>query len=288
MDEEKETPQNDGTPIPESQEAHEAWEPTAAEEKAMAGGWRPEHEWEGDPEDWVSAREFNFRGELMSRITSQGRQIGALEGKLGEAQKLIAASDRVTQRLIKDAVDKTKRDLKAARRAAVEEGDAAKVDDIDEELDTLKETEAELKKGDGGTQTQASADQQRPPTPVEAAWFTYVQGAQWMQDPAKGQPMLKFAQDLVNSDPYITVDDFMEQVVDKSKELRGTAKPRRNTPPSGPDDTKGGSRPRKQRGSNERTAADLNEQQREIGKGYVAEGLYKNLDEYAKARFAID
>ncbi len=277
--------QNDGIDIPESQEQHEQWEPTAAEQKAMAGGWKPESEWEGDPDEWVSAREFNFRGELMSRITSQGRQIGALEGKLGEAQKLISASDRVTQRLIKDAVEKTKRDLRSARREALAEGDAVKVDEIDEELDGLKETEAELKRSEG-TQSQASADQNRPPTPVEAAWFTYVQGAEWMKDPAKGQPMLQFAQEVVNKDPYITVDDFMDQVLDKSKELRGV-KPARATPPGGPDDTKGGSRPRKQRGQTERTAADLNEQ-REIGRGYVAEGLYKNLDEYAKARFAID
>ena len=285
------TVQDDGTTIPSSPQEHENWEPTEAEQKAMAGGWRPENEWDGDPEEWVSAREFNFRGELMARITSQGRQIGALEGKLGEAQKLISASDRVTQRLIKENVEKTKRDLKAARRAAVEEGNAVQVDEIDEQLDDLKETEAELKaQGKSDDATHAAADQQRPPTPVEAAWFTYIQGAQWMKDPVKGKPMVEYAQQVVNDDPYITVDDFMDKVIDKSRELRGTKPPaRRAGPAGGPDDGgKGNNRRTTRGGSKGVTAADLNEQQKEIGKGYVAEGLYKNLDEYAKARLSLD
>jgi hypothetical protein len=276
-----------GTPIPDSQAAHDEWEPNAEEQKAMAGGWRPEHEWEGDPEDWVRAREFNRVGDLMSRITSQGRQLGALEGKFAEAQKLISASDRVTQRLVKEAVAKTKRDLKAQRRSAMEEGDHAVVDEIDEQLDELKDTEAELKATAQDNTQQASADQNRAPTPVEAAWFTYVNGAEWMKDPAKGTPMLKHAQDLVNAQPHITVDDFMDSVLDKSKELRGVKKPSRSTPPAGPDD-KGTGRQRRSKTPTEASASSLTEQQRELGKGYVAEGLYKDLNEYAKARAELD
>jgi hypothetical protein len=44
------------------------------EQRAMEHGWRPKEEWEGDPEDWVSAREFNRRGELFARIAKYGNE----------------------------------------------------------------------------------------------------------------------------------------------------------------------------------------------------------------------
>ena len=138
MAEEQKVPDS-GITIPEGQKQHDEWTPNSHESRAMSGGWRPEHEWEGEAEDWVDAKDFNFRGELMQRITKQGRTIGTIESQLTQAREMIAASDRVTQKLIKDAVDQTRRDLRTQKRAAMEDDDHVRVDQIDEELDDLKE-----------------------------------------------------------------------------------------------------------------------------------------------------
>ena len=44
---------------------------TAIEERASAQGWRPKDEWDGDPDEWVSAREFVRAGELFKKIDDQ-------------------------------------------------------------------------------------------------------------------------------------------------------------------------------------------------------------------------
>ena len=61
-------------------EEPEVYEPkTAAEEKAMDRGWVPEHLFSGEKEDWVDAKEFNYRGQLMDEISKRTRHNKKLE-----------------------------------------------------------------------------------------------------------------------------------------------------------------------------------------------------------------
>ena len=268
-----------GTKIPDGQKAHEEWVPNDVELKAQAGGWRPLEDWDGAEDEWVSAKDFNFRGELMQRITKQGRTIATVEQQLAEARTLIAASDRVTQRLIKETVDKTRRELRAQKREAISDDDHQLADSIDDQLEELKAAQDEIRV----EQTSApAAPAGRQPTPVEAAWFTLVSTTEWAQDPVLNPKLLQFAESVRAGDPGISVGDFMEKVLDKGKELRGLKRP---APPPGPDEGKGG----KGRGNTRRgaskgfSASDLNEQQTFIGKGYVDDGIMDSLDDYAKA-----
>ena len=272
-------PAGDGITIPENQQQHDEWVPNAHESRALSGGWNPDKDAMEDPEAWVTAREFNFRGELMQRITKQGRTIGTIEGQLQQARDMIAASDRVTQKLIKDAVDQTRRDLRKQKREAMDDDDHVRVDEIDEELDDLKDAQRDIVQ----TQQQPVADTgQRQPTPVEAAWFTFVTSTPWAQDTAINPQLLAHAEATRNANPDISVGDFMESVLDKGKELRGLK--RHAAPnPGGNDDNKGGNRPQKSRGGKKVwSAADLNDQQRFIGQGYVDDGTCDSLDSYAK------
>jgi hypothetical protein len=266
-----------GIKIPDDQKSHDDWAPNAAETRAMTGGWRPEHDWEGAPEDWVNARDFNFRGELMARITKQGRTLGTVEAQLQQAREMIAASDRVTQKLIKDAVDQTRRDLRAQKRAAQEDDDHIRVEQIEDELDDLKVAQSEIKTV---AATPVPDTGQRQPTPVEAAWFTFVTGTPWAQDPQYNVPLLAHAEAVRNANPTISVGDFLESVMEKGKELRGLKRPAAPSP-GGNDDNKGGNRRPAKRGTKGFSAADLNEQQRFIGQGYVDDGTCDSLDAYA-------
>ncbi len=271
--------QDKGTKIPESKQEHDEWEPNEAEQRALSGGWNPDKDEMDDPDAWVSAREFNFRGELMQRITKQGRTIGTIEQQLSEARNMIAASDKVTQKLITDAVSRTRADLRRQKRDALEDDDNVRAEQIDDELDELKDAQRDIKE----VQDTVPVAPQHQPTPIEAAWFTFVTSTPWAQDTVLNPKLLAHAESLRSSNPDMSVGDFMESVLDKGKELRGLKKPSR--PSGGPDDGKGGNSRQSTRGSRNKSvysAADLNTQQKFIGDGYVEEGVIKSLDDYAK------
>ena len=110
-----------------------------AEELASSGGWVPQDQWKGDPKDWVDAREFNYRGELMKRIQSQSSQIHAqmaeTEG-LKDALKVLGEHNRtIAEKEYKKAVT----DLKKQRREALKEEEFDLADELEEQLEEIKE-----------------------------------------------------------------------------------------------------------------------------------------------------
>lgn len=269
MSEEQDTAtENDSTDVTEE------WQPeTVHEEKASSQGWKPEHLYEGDPENWVDAKTFIVKGELMNRITTLGRKVGFLESENSKLGQLVAASDKATQRLLKKEVEKARRELKAQRREAMRDGEYDTVEDLDEQLDELKEADQEYQKA-----AAPSDDKTAPgtPTPIEAAWYTFVTTTPWAQDPDLNPKILAYANSLVQEDAAMPVGDFMEKVLDKGKELRGI-KPRAT--PSGPDS---GTRTKTPRKGGKFTAADLNEQQTAFGNEFKEDGIIESLDEYAE------
>lgn len=103
-----------------------------AEATAREHGWKPKEEWEGDPDDWVSYKEFNRRGELFARIAKYGHELKENREAL---KKLF-----VDQRKLYDAgYAKALAELKQQKMQAAEEGDARRMLLVDEEIDNLKE-----------------------------------------------------------------------------------------------------------------------------------------------------
>jgi hypothetical protein len=269
--------EDQGISIPEDQESHEEWIPNEQEEQALSGGWRPKDEWDGDPEDWVTAREFNFRGDLMKRITALGRKVGDLEQTNNRQAQMIAASDGVTQKLIDNAIAQTRRDLRAQRRAAMEDGDISTVEQVEERMDELNQAARQAAQP---VPVAGNQVQQAPVSPIHVAWEQFVRTTPWAQDPKIHQQLLAHAENMVQTQPTgLSVGDFMESVLEKGKALRQP----RTRAPGQPDDGKGRTRKKAEsRGGKQKySAADLNSQQRAIGQGYVEEGIMKSLDEYA-------
>ena len=90
--------------------------PTPAEERALADGWNPDPDSLENPDDWVDAKAFNFRGELMGRISQQGRKLSALEADNATLSKLVAKGNENTKRMVEEAYKKAVRDLKSEKR----------------------------------------------------------------------------------------------------------------------------------------------------------------------------
>lgn len=137
------------------------------EQKARNNGWVPQEEWKGKPDDWVDYRQFNFRGELMSRINEQSSIIKHLTNKVSERD---AALDDLVELNKKTAETQYKRaleELRARKIEALEEQDHATVMEIDDQIEELKE-----KKPKPVPQQQQQRQQQVSP-----------EITQWLQDP---------------------------------------------------------------------------------------------------------
>ena len=111
---------------------------TEAEIRAMESGWVPQDQWEGDPDQWRPAKEFNDRGELFKKIDDQNRTVKELKRALDDMKKH-HASVRETE--FSRALDS----LKQQKKTALQEGDADQVIQLDDKIDLVKEEQSKLK-----------------------------------------------------------------------------------------------------------------------------------------------
>lgn len=100
--------------------------------KAMSMGWRPQDQWEGDSADWIDAKEFVGRKPLFDKIESTSRKMKDLEKTLHAFKQHY---DRVEQTSYERAI----RDLKQQKRAALQEEDATKALQIEDQIEALEE-----------------------------------------------------------------------------------------------------------------------------------------------------
>lgn len=113
-------------------------EHSPTELKAIESGWVPKDEFQGDEHKWVEAGEFLRRGELFKKIEDQGKQLKDVRSALNEMKKL---NGQIQEVEYKRALDT----LKAQKKAALEDGDAAAVIAVDDRIDMVKEQQKEMR-----------------------------------------------------------------------------------------------------------------------------------------------
>ena len=114
------------------EDVEEAPELNAAEQKAWDGGWRPEDQFKGDPENWKTAREYNMYGEFQSQIRENKAESRRKEVEFDER---LANSNKLHEARRKSEID----DLKAQQLEAVEEADTEKYKQLQTKIDNHKE-----------------------------------------------------------------------------------------------------------------------------------------------------
>ena len=105
-------------------------------EKATKDGWRPKTEWSGDPDDWVSAKKFNERGEMMGAIKNGRRKIDDMQkefddrlaqnNKLHEIQRKTLIADLESKR--DNAIDMADRTTANAAQNQINELNNVKIE----------------------------------------------------------------------------------------------------------------------------------------------------------------
>ncbi len=107
-------------------------EPNAHEVRARASGWKPKEEWEGDPDEWRGAREYNDRGELLNKIKSTSAELRAV-------QQSVQALAEHNKSVYVAGYEKALADLKLQRAQAIENNDGKALLQIEDAMDKTKE-----------------------------------------------------------------------------------------------------------------------------------------------------
>jgi hypothetical protein len=113
-------------------------EPTPIEKRAMDMGWRPADQFDGDPDDFIDAKEFVRRQPLFDRIEQQSRQIKNV------TKAMEALKTHYTQ--VKEVeYERALKALKEGRKTALRDGDADTFDTYDQEIQRVEEEAAKIR-----------------------------------------------------------------------------------------------------------------------------------------------
>lgn len=113
-------------------------EVSPVQQEAMAQGWVPKEEFQGDEHKWVDAGEFLRRGELFKKIEQVSKTAKQAQQTLAEFKAHYA---RVKETEYQNAL----RALKSERRNAMAEGDFERVEAIEEKMEGVKTEAASIK-----------------------------------------------------------------------------------------------------------------------------------------------
>jgi DNA repair exonuclease SbcCD ATPase subunit len=163
---------------PEVQEHEDAHEYTPAQEQAVSKGWKPLEEWEGDPDDWVDAPEFNRRGELMDKIGGQSKALKKSQRELEELRKVVKDLVDHNRKISKKSVDELQKELRAQKREAEMSMDYEALDEIDDKLEELKNTRKKIDDLDGFT-NDTPKDEPKIPEEVRVAAESWREHNSW-------------------------------------------------------------------------------------------------------------
>lgn len=186
---------------------------TAAEDKAHKSGWRPKDDWKGDDDEWIDAREFNFRGELMGRISEQSSILSNFKNQIAERDKtiedLVTHHKGVSEREYKKAL----KTLQDAKIEAIDEGDGSAVVEIDNEIDELKGKKQAAEKH---VSPDKNIKDSTPPEVID--WLQKPQNKWYVNDSFLKSVADGIAKGLMQKNPNISPTNLLHQMDVKMRE----------------------------------------------------------------------
>lgn len=244
------------------------------EAEAAVYGWVPKEQFKGDPDKWRPAEEFVRRGEeILPIVRKQNEKLNAKVAELEETNKRMSAMFEKTLAKQREEANRQIDTLKAAQRQAIKAGDDAKADQIEQQIDVLKE--------------EAKGDAQPTATTVEELTRDFAKANTWfVEEPDMQEYAVKVSESNAAMNNGISFEDNMKFVVSAvRKKFPGYFKDITETAANGHAAVDaGGSFPgaQPQKGpSSKLNATELAQARKD-----VAAGLYKNTDEWAKVYFA--
>ncbi|RJO60804.1 MAG: hypothetical protein C4542_08120 [Dehalococcoidia bacterium] len=107
---------------------------------AESHGWLSKDKYKGDAEKWTTPDKYiNAQWDINDATKNSNKR---LERTVEQLEKQLSKISRGYEEMNKREQNKVQSELKELRKQAIEEGDAAKVDQIDEQIETLKQGDA--------------------------------------------------------------------------------------------------------------------------------------------------
>ena len=177
-------------------------------QQARGDGWRPKEEWQGNTEDWVSAKEFNRAKSLFSKIDHEVKARKAMERQLDELRD--SFDSRITN-VARVAREQAITELNAQKKDAVEDADYERVQEIDKQI--------------AETDSQFAEPAPEPQVALKAPVQQFIESNDWFNtDPQMSQFAISYQQALlsnVSNDPNQITD---AQLAGSLKETLGAVK----------------------------------------------------------------
>lgn len=275
---------NTGTAIPgEDAPSVESNSPPAdIEERARLQGWVPKDEFKGDPEKWRPADEFVERGEQIVPIlkertrTLESKLLEAttrLERQEAEARERFAKIERMSELALQRQRDQIIGAYENAKLKAVEIGDTERYRQLDQ--DQRQAVSQHDRQAYEAAQQQEQQRQISPENQRQLAEFS--QRNPWYEiDYEMRVAAEAYSQNLARQSPGITLQENLKETeaymrkryADKFTPLRTSAS------------VEAGGRMPAASGRS-KGVSELPADARKQGEKFVAQGLFKNLAEYA-------
>lgn len=248
-----------------------------AEEKARSQGWVTEEEWveQGkDADDWVDAKQFVFRGELMSRIQQQSKQLHESTGKIDQLTKALQKMGEMNAKIAEEQYKKAINTLKRQKAEAMSDDNHDEVVRIEDQIDELKEAQKELK-------AEAVIEQREVKDNLPAEFTAWIEANSWYAT----DPILKGVADAIGTsyaaeNPHLPPADVLAHVAKQVKaEMPHKFGGQRAVAPQVIE--KGGKPNTPARGKKPKfTAKDLDDEQLKMAKTFVDTGALPDIQTY--------
>lgn len=175
---------------------------SAIEQKAIEMGWRPKSEFDGDDDDFIDATEFVRRKPLFEKIDHVGKE-------LRETRKALKALQEHHTKVKEAEYQNALKQLRAEKKVALEEGDADRLIEIDEQIAEAKATEI--------SQQTAQRQAAQAPHPNFVAW---VNKNTWYQSDAELRTVADgIGTSYAAKNPETSPDDVLKYVEQRIRKL---------------------------------------------------------------------
>lgn len=172
------------------------------EQRALSMGWKPKEHFEGNEDDFIDAKEFVSRKPLYDQMDALKRRAKENERALRE---LAAHHQKVAEVEYKRALET----LKNEKKKALEDGDADKVVELDDQITDVKARAL--------AEQQASQQQPSAPHPDFVAWVNSNPWYAQDQDMRIEADTLGFA--IAQKNPGMDPQEVCNEVTKKIKKL---------------------------------------------------------------------
>lgn len=248
-------------------------EQVEAEGEARKYGWKAKEEFDLAPEGWVDANRFLELPSTQVKMLRDTRK--QLEREIRERDEKISGIERTAKTAV-EAARKQERERYEAQLAELKTNQrkAAEVGDV-ETFDRLAAQEAQMRQKAPEVPVREEAKPQLAPEISD-----YMAANTWTKNPQA----IAFAREAIDRNPEVMMLPPIKQVQWAEKKVQEYFPELFDKPKAPPARVDGGGLGIPRRSG--KSAADLPADVRAIGKEFVEQGLFKDLDAYAKDYFA--